>query len=195
MTALKGKRCKAGPESDLLCPEAFLEVVADKLAYTSSMFINIELLDQFFYQFPREIDSRLLYDLDRSEIERFARENPTVRRHLELQERKDKLEEVRFRVDTRYVLSVDALFLGHEAPQQSVDAQGRRAACTAPTPWSVWRHVLRIPYIYHLALDWFCYSTALCLLHCYLYPCYPTHADNGMHDIQPGTGLVRADYP
>jgi len=58
------------------------------------MFINIELLDQFFYQFPREIDSRLMYDLDRAEITRFARENPTVRRHLDLQERKDKLEEV-----------------------------------------------------------------------------------------------------
>jgi hypothetical protein len=28
------------------------------------MFINIELLEQFFYQFPREIDSRILYDLD-----------------------------------------------------------------------------------------------------------------------------------
>ena len=25
-------------------------VVADKLAYTSAMFINIELLDHFFYQ-------------------------------------------------------------------------------------------------------------------------------------------------
>ena len=94
LSALKSKRCRAGPENDLICPEAFLSVVADKLAYTSAMFINIELLDQFFYQFPREIDSRLLYDLDRSEIERFARENPTVRRHLELQERKDKLEEV-----------------------------------------------------------------------------------------------------
>lgn len=34
----------------MLCPEAFLAVVADKLAYTSSMFINIELLDHFFYQ-------------------------------------------------------------------------------------------------------------------------------------------------
>ncbi len=94
LTALKSKRCKAGPESDLLCPEAFLNVVADKLAYTSSMFINIELLDQFFYQFPREIDSRLLYDLDRNEIVEFARENPEIRRHLDLQERKDKLEEV-----------------------------------------------------------------------------------------------------
>ena len=69
-------------------------MVADKLAYTSSMFINIELLDQFFYQFPREIDSRLLYDLDRNEIVEFARENPEIRRHLDLQERKDKLEEV-----------------------------------------------------------------------------------------------------
>jgi hypothetical protein len=94
LAALKSKKCKAGPESDLLCPEAFLNVVADKLAYTSSMFINIELLDQFFYQFPREIDSRLLYDLDRNEIVQFARENPEIRRHLDLQDRKDKLEEV-----------------------------------------------------------------------------------------------------
>lgn len=50
LAALKSKRCKIGPESDLICPEAFLNVVADKLAYTSTMFINIELLDQFFYQ-------------------------------------------------------------------------------------------------------------------------------------------------
>ncbi|KAF5367043.1 hypothetical protein D9758_004074 [Tetrapyrgos nigripes] len=92
--ALKSKRCKAGPENDVFCPEAFLNVVADKLAWTSTMFINIELLDQFFYQFPREIDSRLLYDLDRREIVEFARENPVVKKHLDLQERKDKLEEV-----------------------------------------------------------------------------------------------------
>ncbi len=46
------------------------------------------------FQFPREIDSRLLYDLDRKEIVDFARENPIIRKHLDLQERKDKLEEV-----------------------------------------------------------------------------------------------------
>ncbi|KAI0264439.1 P-loop containing nucleoside triphosphate hydrolase protein [Gloeopeniophorella convolvens] len=107
LTALKAKRCKAGPESDLLCPEAFLNVVADKLAYTSSMFINIELLDQFFYQFPREIDSRLLYDLDRNEIVEFARENPAIRRHLDLQERKDKLEEVMKQLNGLSVLRAD----------------------------------------------------------------------------------------
>jgi len=94
LVALKSRRCKAGPENGVFCPEIFLNVVADKLAYTSSLFINIELLDQFFYQFPREIDTRLIYDLDRTEIQRFARENPSIRRHLDLQERKDKLEEV-----------------------------------------------------------------------------------------------------
>ena len=57
LAALKSKRCRAGPESDLLCPEAFLSVVADKLAYTSAMFINIELLDHFFYQVRLRCDS------------------------------------------------------------------------------------------------------------------------------------------
>ncbi|ESK95463.1 dynamin gtpase [Moniliophthora roreri MCA 2997] len=94
LMALRSKKCREGPQNDVLCPEAFLNVVADKLAYTSSMFLNIELLDQFFYQFPREIDSRLLYDLNRKDIIEFARENPAVRKHLDLQERKDKLEEV-----------------------------------------------------------------------------------------------------
>ncbi|WVF70826.1 hypothetical protein IAT40_005620 [Kwoniella sp. CBS 6097] len=92
--ALKSRRCKMGPDQSAFCPEAFLAVVADKLAYTSTMFINIELLEQFFYQFPREIDSRILYDLNRAEIGRFARENPRIKAHLELQERKDKLEQV-----------------------------------------------------------------------------------------------------
>ncbi|KAH9972843.1 P-loop containing nucleoside triphosphate hydrolase protein [Lactifluus volemus] len=107
LAALRSKKCKTGPESDLLCPEAFLNVVADKLAYTSSMFINIELLDQFFYQFPREIDSRLLYDLDRKDIVEFARENPSIRRHLDLQDRKDKLEEVMKRLNSLSVLRAD----------------------------------------------------------------------------------------
>ncbi|KAI8982728.1 hypothetical protein BD414DRAFT_537748 [Trametes punicea] len=107
LAALKSKRCKAGPEHDVLCPEAFLNVVADKLAYTAAMFINIELLDHFFYQFPREIDSRLLYDLDRKEIVEFARENPIIRKHLDLQERKDKLEEVMKRLNSLAMLRPD----------------------------------------------------------------------------------------
>lgn len=50
LATLKSKRCKGGPENDIFCPEAFLDVVAEKLAHTSAMFINIELLDHFFYQ-------------------------------------------------------------------------------------------------------------------------------------------------
>ncbi|KAG2147688.1 P-loop containing nucleoside triphosphate hydrolase protein [Suillus clintonianus] len=108
LAALKSKRCKAGPESDVLCPEVFLNVVADKLAHTSTMFINIELLDHFFDQLPRGIDSRLIYDLDRKEIEEFARENPVVKHHLDLQERKDKLEEVMKQLNSLSTLRADA---------------------------------------------------------------------------------------
>ncbi|TEB34501.1 dynamin GTPase [Coprinellus micaceus] len=107
LATLRSKRCKAGPQSETFCPEAFLNVVADKLAYTSSLFINIELLEQFFYQFPREIDTRLLYDLDRKEIVEFARQNPVVRRHLDLQERKDKLEEVMKQLNSLSTLRAD----------------------------------------------------------------------------------------
>ncbi|KAG1747071.1 P-loop containing nucleoside triphosphate hydrolase protein [Suillus paluster] len=107
LAALKSKRCKAGPESDALCPEVFLNVVADKLAHTSTMFINIELLDHFFDQLPRGIDSRLIYDLDRKEIEEFARENPVVKRHLDLQGRKDKLEEVMKQLNSLSTLRSD----------------------------------------------------------------------------------------
>lgn len=46
-------------------------------------------------QFPREIDTRLGYDLDRAEVQQFARENPAIKKHLVLQERKEKLELVR----------------------------------------------------------------------------------------------------
>lgn len=58
-------------------------------------------------QFPREIDTRLLYDLDRKEIVEFAIENPVVRRHLELQERKDKLEEVMKQLNSLSTLRAD----------------------------------------------------------------------------------------
>uniref|UniRef100_V5ET86 dynamin GTPase n=2 Tax=Kalmanozyma brasiliensis (strain GHG001) TaxID=1365824 RepID=V5ET86_KALBG len=92
LSTLQSKRCRSGPGAKAFCPETFLNVVADKLTYTAVMFINIELLSEFFYQFPREIDAKLVYEADKAELGRFARENPSVRRHLELQERKEKLE-------------------------------------------------------------------------------------------------------
>ena len=44
LLALKSKRCKAGPDSKAFCPEAFLNVVADKLSHTAVQFINVRLL-------------------------------------------------------------------------------------------------------------------------------------------------------
>ncbi|CAG8456494.1 1464_t:CDS:2 [Paraglomus brasilianum] len=93
LAALKSRQCKS-PENKQYCPEAFLNMVAEKLTYTAVMFIQVELLTEFFFQFPREVDNKLVYDLDRKQILQFAKENPYIRKHLELQERKRKLGEV-----------------------------------------------------------------------------------------------------
>lgn len=91
VAALKSRQCKS-LDNKMYCPEAFLNVVSQKLIYTAVMFINIELLSEFFYQFPRELDNHLVYDLNREEIANFARQNPAVRAHLEAQSKKEKLE-------------------------------------------------------------------------------------------------------
>ncbi|KAI9277553.1 P-loop containing nucleoside triphosphate hydrolase protein [Sporodiniella umbellata] len=93
IAALKSRQCKTS-ENKQFCPEAFLNVIAEKLTYTAVMFIQVELLNEFFFQFPREVDNRLVYEMNRKQIQQFARENPPILRHLELQERKMKLEEV-----------------------------------------------------------------------------------------------------
>ncbi|GAA5911480.1 hypothetical protein JCM5296_004084 [Sporobolomyces johnsonii] len=122
LLALKSRRCKAGPEQKAFCPEAFLNIVADKLSSTAVQFINIELLVEFFYQFPREIDTRLSGDLDRSEILRFARENPAIYKHLALQDRKEKLELVAEKLDSLVKLQRDKVHQQHPGRRQD----GRR---------------------------------------------------------------------
>lgn len=56
------------------------------------LFLNVELLSEFFYQFPRELDVRLGRGLSREEVEKFAREDERVRRHLDVIRRKEGLE-------------------------------------------------------------------------------------------------------
>ncbi|GAA5834722.1 hypothetical protein JCM5353_007438 [Sporobolomyces roseus] len=123
LLSLKSRRCKAGPEQKAFCPEAFLNVVADKLSSSAVQFINIELLVEFFYQFPREIDTRLSGDLDRSEIISFARENPIVHKHLALQERKEKLEMVAEKLDSLVKLQREKAKQQHD-PRRA--REGRR---------------------------------------------------------------------
>ena len=58
------------------------------------MFIQVELLNEFLFTFPRELDNRLVYVRDKKQIRQFACENPLIKKHLLLQERKEKLEDV-----------------------------------------------------------------------------------------------------
>ncbi|KAF2156699.1 hypothetical protein K461DRAFT_283599 [Myriangium duriaei CBS 260.36] len=75
------------------CPEVFLDAVASKLAETSELFLTAELVGKFEWLFPREIDAKFRA-LTPQQLEQFAREDPKVRRHLDLVRRKDLLDRV-----------------------------------------------------------------------------------------------------
>ncbi|KAF9930056.1 dynamin-like GTPase mgm1 [Linnemannia zychae] len=93
LSALKSKTCK-NSKNKIQCPEAFLAVVAEKLAYTSVMFIQVELMNEFVFQLPRMIDGRLGVKTGQEAMEKFAKENPVVGKHLALMEKRMKLEDV-----------------------------------------------------------------------------------------------------
>ncbi|KAL1594251.1 mitochondrial dynamin GTPase Msp1 [Nothophoma quercina] len=91
--AVKSKQC-AQKKNKYHCPEVFLDAVADKLTTTADLFLDAELLSKFYYQLPRELDARLGRGLSQDEIDRFAREDPKIKRHLDVVRRKDLLEHV-----------------------------------------------------------------------------------------------------
>lgn len=91
MAAVKSRQCKS-KENKYYCPEVFLDVVAEKLTQTAVLFLNVELLSDFYYNFPRELDTRLGSMLTPQQIEVFAKEDPKIRRHIEIQQRKELLQ-------------------------------------------------------------------------------------------------------
>ncbi|RDW76606.1 dynamin-related GTPase MGM1 [Aspergillus mulundensis] len=91
LLAIRSKQC-ASQKNKYYCPEIFLDVVADKLTSTAVLFLNVELLSEFYYNFPRELDMRLGRHLSDAEVERFAREDPRIRRHLDVIRKKELLE-------------------------------------------------------------------------------------------------------
>lgn len=91
LTAIKSKQC-GSLKSKYQCPEIFLDVVSAKLTGTAVLFLNVELLSEFFYSFPRELDIRLGSGLSKDEVERFAKEDPKIKAHLEVIRRKELLE-------------------------------------------------------------------------------------------------------
>ncbi|CEP64084.1 dynamin-related GTPase MGM1 LALA0_S10e01904g [Lachancea lanzarotensis] len=94
---LKNK-CHSTADKDL-CPEVFLNAVSDKLTSTAVLFLNVELLSDFFYNFPIELD-RKLSGLSDEQVELFAKEDPRIARHIDLQKRKDLLELALERIDS-----------------------------------------------------------------------------------------------
>ncbi|SCV05761.1 LANO_0H14598g1_1 [Lachancea nothofagi CBS 11611] len=91
-------RCHSTADKDL-CPEVFLNAVSDKLTSTAVLFLNVELLSDFFYNFPIELD-RKLTALSDEQVELFAKEDPRIARHIDLQKRKDLLELALERIDS-----------------------------------------------------------------------------------------------
>ncbi|KAL6851810.1 P-loop containing nucleoside triphosphate hydrolase protein [Trichoderma novae-zelandiae] len=99
MLAVKAKQC-SNPKNKYYCPEVFLDAAATKLASTAVLFLNVELLSEFFYNFPRELDLRLGRHLSAEEVEKFAKEDPKIRRHLEVIRKKELLELVLEKMDS-----------------------------------------------------------------------------------------------
>ncbi|KAI1363431.1 mitochondrial dynamin GTPase [Xylaria arbuscula] len=99
LMAVKSKQC-ANMKNKYYCPEVFLDAAATKLASTAVLFLNVELLSEFYYNFPRELDMRLGRHLSDDQVERFAKEDPKVKRHLEVIKRKELLELVLEKMDS-----------------------------------------------------------------------------------------------
>ncbi|PHH83526.1 hypothetical protein CDD82_7567 [Ophiocordyceps australis] len=91
LLAVKSKQC-ASVKNKYHCPEVFLDAAASKLAATAVLFLNVELLSEFYYNFPRELDLRLGRHLSPQDVDRFAMEDPKIRRHLDVIRRKELLE-------------------------------------------------------------------------------------------------------
>lgn len=94
---LKNK-CNSVVEKDQ-CPEVFLNAVSDKLTSTAVLFLNVELLSDFFYNFPIELD-RKLNGLTHEQVEMFAKEDQRIARHIELQKRKELLDLALEKIDS-----------------------------------------------------------------------------------------------
>ncbi len=127
LLATKSKQC-AQRKSKYHCPEIFLDVVADKLTATAVLFLNVELLSEFYYNFPRQLDVRLGRHLSEADIDRFAREDPKVRRHLDLIRRKEMLELVLEKMESLRVLEGKEKRAAGQAQQAKQAAKERGRA-------------------------------------------------------------------
>ncbi|KAF2851386.1 mitochondrial dynamin GTPase-like protein [Plenodomus tracheiphilus IPT5] len=126
LLAVKSKQC-ATKKNKYHCPEVFLDAVADKLTTTADLFLDAELLSKYFYLFPRELDARLGRNLSREEIDRFAKEDPKIKRHLDVVRRKDLLEHVLKEMEgLRQLEQREKRNMGRREERGSRDVRGER---------------------------------------------------------------------
>jgi len=92
IAAVQSRQCGT-PGNKVYCPEVFLDAVGGKLTNTADLFLDAELLSKFYYQFPRVLE-KWGRELDEGSVERLAREDVKVRRHLDVVRRKEGLEMV-----------------------------------------------------------------------------------------------------
>lgn len=92
IAAMQSRQCGT-PANKVYCPEVFLDAVGGKLTNTADLFLDAELLSKFYYQFPRVLE-KWGRELDEASVERLAREDVKVRRHLDVVRRKEGLEMV-----------------------------------------------------------------------------------------------------
>lgn len=116
------KKCKR-KENKYYCPEIFLDAISTKLTSTAVLFLNVELLSDFYYNFPRELDIKFFNNMSTEEIESFAREDPKIRKHIELQERKDLLENALQKMDSILALQRSKIsVIGKNAQERTKDS-------------------------------------------------------------------------
>ena len=74
----------------------------------------MELLSDFYYNFPRELDLKFFSNLSKDEIEKLAKEDPKIKKHIELQERKDILENALSKIESVLAIQRTTQKGGHE---------------------------------------------------------------------------------
>lgn len=98
MLAVKSRQCKT-LDNKYHCPEVFLDAVATKLTQMAVLFLNVEMLNDFYARFPREVETKLGESMLGGGLDRFAREDTRIRRHLDLIRRKELLELVLTKIE------------------------------------------------------------------------------------------------
>lgn len=93
LSALKSRACKYVLGKSC-CPEVYLHMLATKLAYTSAMFIDVEMLGEVYHDLPRALERELYYAVRGEDVSRFAEENMGVKKHLEWIKRREVLQSV-----------------------------------------------------------------------------------------------------